>query len=434
MQLYPHWLDGEFVKIATGAAGPDQDVRDMIRALKLHALLGTQFVLNDVQIFDSAAVLAFFGNPKARDFLRSDRESAKQGILPSFLGLKVDPDPRLPRTPFALAARGLTRTVVPGWNSSVFIADPTPIKHLANEIINDIQVGCDIDPARRSRTVQDYPQHAKLLDAARYAVHHFGAFDSPQQLVAPPGERSNYYKVLRKMAVSEELSGHGAVVEALKFIDAEIEDPDARKARSRVRAILHHERDPRKQARIWNNVVQAWNYATQQTLNPEGGSVGELPGAVSPAEHFDVLTDRLVPVRPGDLHEPMDAVPNPATLRCEVDEVSWGDVTKVREQTVETMGKLTSARYTQDIGAIIPALREHLGAVGKILRPPRQISPAAYVLKVGGFVVAAISHDPLKIALAGGELVRTAWSDTEALRQRRGLTDTLFRAVVGQQR
>jgi hypothetical protein len=84
MELYPNWLDGEFVKIASQATGPEQDVRDMIRALKLHALLGTRFILNDVQVFDSAAVLALFGDADARAFLSRDT---------TFLGLKVDPDP-----------------------------------------------------------------------------------------------------------------------------------------------------------------------------------------------------------------------------------------------------------------------------------------------------------------------------------------------------
>lgn len=151
MQFYPHWLDGEFVRITSNAKGPKQDVREMIRALKLHALLGTQFVLNDVQIFDSAAVLELFSDKDALDFLNNDR---------TFLDLRVVPDPAFDNNRFALAARGLIRACADGWMSSVFINDPKPITSLASEIINEIQKEEDgyFDPNAPYRTMRKYPE------------------------------------------------------------------------------------------------------------------------------------------------------------------------------------------------------------------------------------------------------------------------------------
>lgn len=457
MQLYPHWLDGEFVRIASNATGPEQDVREMIRALKLHALLGTQFVLNDVQIFDSAAVLELFADDDAlSDFLHRDR---------TFLGLRVEPDPALGDSSFALAARGLTRTRAQGWLSSLFMSDPTPIKRLADEIITDVQVSGYVDPQHPSRTVQAYPRYKKWLEAARRAVHYFGLHDTPQKLVAPPGERTNYYEVLHNSfeklgeftdeldelpellrtvlpaQVHEDLAH---VEETLNFIDKEIEDPDARKARSRVLAILDHEPDRTKRERIWNNVVQAWNYATQKTLRPEGGSVGTLSGAVSPAPYLETPTDVLVPVELNKLAGPMAGIADPPTLPIDIDEITWNEIAKVRAATVGTMGQLTLARHTGNIEQVSQPLRKHLDALGRILQPPKKVSKTPYVLKIagttGGATVIAAFGDPAAIAVVvtaagitmAGTIGGDIWRDTGPWRQRRALTSTLFRAAMGQ--
>lgn len=446
MQLYPHWLDGEFVRIASNATGPEQDVREMIRALKLHALLGTQFILNDVQIFDSAAVLALFADDELRDFLRRDR---------GFLGLRVDPDPDLAPSPFAFAARGLTRTCAPGWISSVFMSDPAPIKRLANEIIEEVKAQDYVDPERPSPAERAYPQYAKLLNAARRAVHYFGSHDTPQQLVAAPGERTNYYQVLCKSfeklgELTEELcqlrelpeerrrvllksmrEDLSHVEETLNFINNEIEDPDARKERSRVLAILDHEADRAKRERIWNNVVQAWNYATEQTLRPEGGSVGTLPGAVSPAPYLESPTDILVPVELNKLGGPMTGIADPPMLPINIDEIKWKEIAEVREATGETMEQFTRARRTGNIEVVSQPLRKHLDAVGRILKPPKKVSKIPYVLKVGRVIIAVFSS-PFTIPLQVSDIAHDIWCDTEPWRQRHALTNTLFKAVVGQ--
>jgi hypothetical protein len=189
MQLYAHWLDGEFVRAASGERERARNVREFIRGLKLHAILGTQFILNDVQAFDSAVVLELFANPDIYNFLCRNV---------GFLNLKVAPDPTLGTSnPFALAARGLARTSNPGWISSAFVNDATPIRKLASEIINDVTKDCGwVDPDSPSETVQSFPKFAKPLQAVRKAVNYFGSHNTTEQLLSSSGERTNYYDVL----------------------------------------------------------------------------------------------------------------------------------------------------------------------------------------------------------------------------------------------
>lgn len=418
MQLYPHWLDGEFVRIASSAASPSQTFRSAVRALKLHALLGTQFVLNDVQIFDSAAILGLFADRGFRDFVYADR---------SFLDLRVEPDPRLGTSPYALAARGFARTRASGWISSVFMEDPTPIKRLADEIIENVQVDTWVNPEKPSPVAQAYPQFRKALNAARYAVHYFGSCDRPEELKARPGERTSYYKVLCDLVEKRlEPEDRMGVEAAIEFIDHEIQDPGAKHARSRVLAVLDRA-DPLQREQIWNYVVQAWNYATQQTLRPEGGSVGTLPGAVSPAQYLDSPRDILVPMKAVKRLDSM--VEDPPHLPCDLDRITWAEVGRVRAATKSTIQKLDHARWEGDRAEVIHSLREHLKAAVQVLLSPENPSKIDYLLMMGDEVVAVIGNPlrlPFRVARLRHEIRPKSW------RQRRALTSTLFRAALGE--
>jgi hypothetical protein len=425
MQLYPHWLDGEFVRIASEATGPTQTVGEMVRALKLHAILGTQFILNDVQIFDSLAVLKLFSDSEFRRFVKDDR---------NLLDLRVDPDQSLGDKPFALAARGFTRTRASGWISSAFPTDPTPIKKLADEIINEVQEGY-LDLGRQSDVAAEYPQHEELLNAARYAVDYFASCDHPQKLAAKFGERTSYYRVLCDLRELPEerlnKEDRPRVEETLEFIDDAIKDPDARKARSRVLAVLGQAGSRAKQNRIWNQVVQAWNYATQQTLRPEGGSVGTLPGAVSPAPYFDSPRDVLVPIGVEKRFEPMAIISKPLLLPCDLDAITWTEIGKARKETADTMGKLSKARRKGSLDEVAEPLREHLDAVNRILTLREAPKAVNYAFMIGGILVAAFGSSPLLRALISTSMPKMG-NDLWQWRRRHALTSTLFQAAIGQ--
>ncbi|QQR75627.1 MAG: hypothetical protein IPJ17_08675 [Holophagales bacterium] len=431
MLLYPHWLDGEFVRICSGASGPNQKTLDMIRALKVHALLGTRFVLSDVQVFDSAAVLELFRHKQARKFLKANKD---------FLDLRVDPASELGETPYALSARGLLRTQSAGWVSSLFVNDPTPVRRLAEEILTQIVKEGNFDLARGSAVLGAYPEERKWLAAIRKAVHHFGAVDTPERLVAAHGERHTYYGYLRRSLERigpESPDDRRAVEEALEFIDSAIEDPQARNARSRVRSCLDRISDPKKQARVWNTVVQAWNYATQRTLKPEGGSAGWLPGAPSLAPYLDTVTDVLVPVDYASLNLSLLPSVTPVALLCNVDRVSWKAISKVRKETTSTMIALSLARSRGDAQERIDCLQQHVRAVAGVLHPPMKTNPVEFTAKVAGLALATFGGEALTgqrvasflVGIAGAAAV--AWEHSEPWRRRRALAGTLTRIAEG---
>lgn len=428
MQLYPHWLDGEFVRLAAEEGGQARALGEAVRAVKLHALLGTRFLLNDVQIFDSLAVLQLFADHGFREFVKHDTD---------FLDLRVEPDPRLGDHPYALAARGFSRTQAQGWSSSVFPNDPTPLKRLADEILGDIQGQKYVDPDRPGKTEQAYPEHERLLNAARHAVKYFASCDTPQRMVALPGPRTNYYEVLHELAAKEDVDEEDrrGVREALEFIDDDkvIEDPGARRARARVLAVLNQA--PREaRARIWNNVVQAWNYAVQVTLRPEGGSVGALRGAVSPARYFDEQVDDLVPMT-ADLPPPFLAVADPAHLPCDLDAITWKQIGDARKATFETMEELRRARRDGEIEPVKEHLRAHLEALSRVIHPRfTKGSGAIYACTAGLTLVGVIgfggSWQSLLSSVLGLPMGAGA-NEVWRRRRRRALTSTLFQAAAG---
>jgi hypothetical protein len=430
MQLYPHWLDGEFVRLAAEEGGQARALGEAMRAVKLHALLGTRFLLNDVQIFDSLAVLQLFADHGFREFVKQDTD---------FLDLRVALDPRLGDHPYALAARGFSRTQAPSWSSSVFPNDPTPIKRLADEILNEVQgPQKSINLALPSKTERAYPEHEKLLNAARHAVKYFAVCDTPQRMIVLPNPRANYYEVLKELAARQGVAEEDrrGVQEALAFIDDPkvIEDPDARKARARVLAVL--DRAPREaRARIWNNVVQAWNYATQVTLRPEGGSVGALRGAVSPARYFDKQTDDLVPMT-ADLPPPFLAMAHPAHLPCDLDAITWKQIGEARKATVNTMEELRRARRDGEIEPVKEHLRAHLEALSRVIHPRfTKGSGVLYACTVGLTLVGVIGLDASWQSLISSKITALPMvagaHEVWQRRRRRALTSTLFNATVG---
>ena len=296
MQLYAHWLDGEFVRRATDLKGPNQATPDMTRALKVHALLGTQFVLNDIQVFDSAAVLNVFRDAEFRDFLDGNRD---------FFDLRVASSKALSTNEFSLASCGLVSTSTKGWSSSLFVDDPAPVKFFAIDIAEEIAKKGSVSTRTVGYADGRYPEHEKHFVAMRHAISYFAIKDHAKKLIAPSGRMLSYFDVLQKtrstlheqLDTASTLSDQSFITinnlttqirhdldnieDTLIFIERFIKDPEERNKRSKVLDCLGQEPNESKRQTIWNNVVQAWNFAAQNTIQPDGSSVGNLPGAVS---------------------------------------------------------------------------------------------------------------------------------------------------------
>jgi hypothetical protein len=463
MQLYAHWLDGEFVRRATDLKGPNQATDEMTRALKLHALLGTQFVLNDIQIFDSAAVLNLFRDADFREFLSKNRD---------FFDLRVDPARALGTDAFSLATTGLVRAGDLGWSSSLFVDDPTPVKLFANDIVQEISKESNVRVDTVGDALKKYPEHREHFVAMRHAIRYFGIEDIPK-LIAPPGLRISYFDVLQKtrnklheQLDTASLQSNQSVItrniftvqirqdlenieDTLIFIERVIKKPDERNKRSAVLERLRLEPNVLKRQIIWNNVVQAWNFAAQNTIQPDGSSVGNLPGAVSMAPYLQQSTDVLVPLEansPIRLAVKAERIPK---LPIDIDTITWRDVAKVRSETAETMKQLTHYRYQNPISMneINEATRLHLEAVSKILKPSKKSSGSGLVRSYGfsiiepgsaAAVVALFGPPPYNYIALGATAMTVStkiWNAAiargEPQRQQKAFTGTLMKAVLG---
>lgn len=427
VRLYPHWLDGEFVRISTGATGPRQDTSAFLKVLKIHALLGTELILSDVQVFDSAAVLALFADEGAVQFLKDNRD---------FLDLKVDPDQTLGDSSWALAARGLAR-ISDGWTSSVFVNDEQPIRRLKDQLIDELVRTRVIDKGRPLVVEPRYSEFKDLLEAARAAICYFGQYDSPQ-LIAQGGQRTNYYDVLNVLKETTLEPDDRMVVEnTLAFINRVVEDEGARARRSSVRRILDKIPPRAEYEAHWNNIVQAWNYSTQVTLQPDGGSAAFLRGSVCPGSYLDRYMESIVPLKPGSGREGLVATAEPPTLPYDLDQLTWQSISHARRSTVDTMNALSKARVVAASGGgvagILEPLRDHFQAVVRCLGPGVPHSHSTYLVKAGKVLLGVIGAvNPLtwaRTALDAAEFASVTASGVSAWLDRRAMFSTLMTAT-----
>ena len=389
MKLYPHWLDGEYVRIATSTK---HSIQNFMKLMKVHALIGTQFLLSDVQIFDSLGILSLFmdeyNQNKSKDsplsFLYNDAEyfNEENG---RFLNLKVTPDKELGSSNnYALAARGLKRTFNPGWVSSVFYNDPDPIKFLADEIINSIINYGYFDSNSDSKIYNSYPNQTDHLRAVKKSISYFSKLNEyPQNIITLSYPATNYYDVLNNLLKQEFLSDDDKenIYVALNFINNTIEDPEARKARSKVLSNLNNLNDRKKQERIWNNVVLAWNYAVQDSLLPDGASTGNLPGAVSPALFLQKQKDTIVPLNKKTKIglNSLNPLPN---IPLDIDQISWNDIHEIRKKNQRSIKDLSLARRTREINDVCECFRTHLKNISQEIYPirPHRAEPIAIIM------------------------------------------------------
>lgn|SRR6478609_457406 len=375
MKLFPHWLDGEYVNISGGF---DQrgiaDCCDYLRTiLKLHALLGTEFVLNDVQIYDSWAVVALFRDDAAYKFLLEDQ---------SFLELRVPAKTSAsaglssvisPRSPFELAISGLDKPENPNWTSSLFRSDSSPIRSLAKEI----RESQDLDPERPSMTVRNFPNYARELNAIRRAIHYFSSLGRTVREMNPV--QSDYFSVLEQLRERVVGEDQRLIETTFAFLERpEVKGLTASRRRSDVLRILH-QAPAENQRTIWNNVVLAWIQATQNTIAPNGGSVGGLPDAVTPAIYLDKLVDTI---------DPPDYTPASALstqVPVDISSLSWEEIAKARIETQETQMALEKVRFTGVAEVVRPKLAEHAKALAKVLVVPSATKIPGWVYQIADY-------------------------------------------------
>jgi hypothetical protein len=364
MKVYPHWLDGEFLRLASAAEATTQASQGVqaVRMMKLHALLGTEFILNDVQVFDSAGVLMLFGDRETREFLRHHTD---------LLELRVFPDPSSGNSPFDLATRGLKRTQVKGWESSL-LKSPEATIRLSEEILND----GFIDPERPSKTIAKYPGQTSWLNAIRHSLSYFASYDHPRVLPSTKLKTDSYWDVLQELQLQPNLANNEResvlLRDTIQYIEKRIPDPHDRSRRSLLKPFI--DRDGVAKRFVRHNVVLAWNTATQRTLQPDGGSITSLPDAVTPGTYLEDTSDTLVPFRSKEglfRHLDPGRASFVANVECQIDSLGWSDIARALQSTSvqETMAELDIARASGEPQGIGEALRAHTASLARVLLP-----------------------------------------------------------------
>lgn len=309
MDLYAHWLDGEYLKVANrlfGGVARTSPASLAEATLKLHALFGTTVVLSDIQLIDSEAVLRLFGNVH---FLRFIRQDSNKG----FLRLVAQPESPDNAGRFSIATEGLRRAARPGWLSST-TESPEPIVAMASAILDAGKIDVQQQLADSSRgpgaVLKLWPQCEPLLRGMLIAVNHFSSEGGGPALPTPPGRSLSFYEVLQQEAERQQSAVPVAYREyierTIEFVDRSIEDPAQRGRRSLVYQRLNTRDWPRDQQIVWHTIVHAWNCAVEETLmKPEaagrgetsqGASIGSLPLSAPVGLYRNRVTDLLVPL------------------------------------------------------------------------------------------------------------------------------------------
>jgi hypothetical protein len=372
--IYAHWLDGEYAKIAarlhvrrpgggftTGVQRSPQTVAEA--RLKLHALFGTHFALNDVQTIDSGTVLSLFADDDFVSFVSGSRD---------FLQLVAGPPDSTDR--FDILAAGLERTQTRDWVSSAF-SDPYVVASLSSAILKHKE----IDSARLSDELRRVSPRLADEREVRLLKGFIGCltyFASPQSLArTPSGPRTTFFEVLVDAARSDRPEPGSAdrthIETTLKFIRTNVPD-DSFHFRSRLYHALDHNAWPPEHETIWNTAVSAWNWAVQESLGVEQGSAITIPSSACLALHRGTATDLLLPVE-GDtvnlLEQSFPGRRSWPSAGWHPAQLAWRDVRRAFGETTPTRVAFQNALSNGSPDHLEQALSDHVAALAKQLLP-----------------------------------------------------------------
>jgi hypothetical protein len=155
---------------------------------------------------------------------------------------------------------------------------------------------------------------------------------------------------------------------AIEYVETHFDETD-RGYRSLVESRLLRERPP-QMARVWNTVVQAWNYAVQSTLSPDGASVGYLPDSIAVATYLEEPTDVLLEARDGGLSPGLlGRRPVVTALQWDLSQLNWNRMREIVEETEETRQEFQAALSTNQYEQSKEALKSHIRALKGCVAP-----------------------------------------------------------------
>ncbi|MFD3502407.1 hypothetical protein [Streptomyces sp. NPDC058678] len=396
MRLYAHWLDGEYVRLKTLDSGVSP-LGEVERLLKFHALFGNTITLSDVQLIDSHAVLDLFGKESFVRYLKDHKD---------FLEIAARPD--VDESRFGVATSGLRRFMgSPGRTSSHF-GQPDVILAIAEIVLS--RETSDLSEILNYRgpsgkILDRFPEFRNEILAMLEAVDHFctqGRWSTPASVDDP----ITHYDALIKVANTSSLSPtHEAQVQtAIQFIE-KYADQGTRNYRSNVLRLLDQLEWPEEHKTVAHTVVSAWNYAVEQTVSPDGGSVGPLSASAPIAAYLSIPFDAVFDMRQQDEMSMFE--------RCKEQMISflpgdplvlpWRQIHVIVNETDETRRAYQEAVRAGKADAIRETLAQHLRSITPLLTGPAQdpFPSHVWVMAAGaGAAVAVMGHPEIGIPIA----------------------------------
>jgi hypothetical protein len=289
-QLYAHWLDGEWQKVAFPMVveAPFRSIQEIAEAwLKLSALFGARFSISDVQLIDSTILLHLFAKKEFREYLKRDS---------NFLTLAAHRRKGISDERTAVATRGLERPFQQGWTSSV----PGFTQKLVQQFADTVLAHDKLDTGKLLRDkssgpglfIQNHPECDAPLTGLLYGICHFAKARTSKggRHYVPTSTPRSYIDVITDALNAGKMPSDTLVTleEVWRSVKSLVPDEEARNRRSVLQGALES-REPDRHKwppqfhTIWNTVVHAWNSNVCDTVQATGASIAPLPsGAVVP--------------------------------------------------------------------------------------------------------------------------------------------------------
>jgi hypothetical protein len=282
--LYAHWLDGEWLKIAypTVVRGYGRTMQTIIEGwLKLNALFGNQIVISDVQLTDSPIVINLFANPEFRKYISED---------PQFLRLVAKPrddisDPRL-----AIATRGLDRVYKQKvWTTSLPGVENKAIREFAKCILDLDKIDSAHIINERSKgpgkIIATYPNQKMIFEGMFYGIFHFTEVTGGPSDAKLKDRPYTDFVIETLQRNKKDKNKSSELEEIWDIVITLVPDEEKRSLRSSLIRVLEklepdRQKWPDKHHKIWNTMVHAWNSNIADTLGAKGTSISPLPNAV----------------------------------------------------------------------------------------------------------------------------------------------------------
>lgn len=369
VRLYASWLDGEYLSLTRGIRNTVDS--GIARLLKLHALFGNTIVLSNIQAVDSEIVQALFNNEGFRSYLAE---------RPSFFRLVAHTRDPISYSEFDIAVSGLVRATLPGWISSS-LQTPRPIVELAEAILG---AGSRVDPREAARpVVSSWKMYAEQLTGIAEATWFFS---SQGHASVPANEQwpLSYFEVMRMCLEADDLhpDDEKALTRAISFVENKVDDAAALRYRSPVLreirrvSLLDHEG---QLASVWPTIVNAWNYAAQQSVGAEGGSIGYLPLAVPIATYLDRPLNVLVHASEPNVLSRIPREPVVVNLSWDPESIPWRQISQLVTETSDTRERFQFASIRQEPEEVAIAARRHADNLASFILPEVKASGANWV-------------------------------------------------------